>query len=904
MADREPIGVIGAGWVGLVTAACFAELGHVVVCRDIVEAKIESLRRGEVPIYEPDLAELLAKNSQRLIFTTDMADVLDRTRLLFCCVDTPPTYSGDADLSRVQQVVAELGESSEHAIVMKSTVPVGTGRAITRDAEGLGYVSNPEFLKEGTAVKDFMQPDRVVVGEDGASGAFADRVAALYEPLGAEIVRTDVASAEMIKLASNAFLATKISFINEIANVSEELGADVMEVARGMGLDARIGPQFLRAGIGFGGSCFVGDETVLVRLRGQARLLRFEQLWELAGGDRKAIGGEAIAPDDLEVLSWVPGEDEPEFMPVSVLTKRDHHDDVIEVRTNMGRRVRVTPDHPFVVGDGFSGEVLDVVLAQDLREVDWVPLALGGPPGFEPERYPIVGAFDGHGVVPGEQVIVRPQRREIDALVELPVAERSSILAHPRGTAQRTGDIKRSGALGLVEAYEAGMDLKGATVATARNGNYAPLALHIDEHFWRVAGLYLAEGCLSRTEGVVGGIVWKFHPEREDHLVEEVVSYWRRHGVESRVRRTPTSKRVDVRSRILAAWWTDILGLGATSYDQRVPDMAWEQTVERKRALLSGLWEGDGSWSLVRGGPSVILEWGTISDELADGVARLLGDVGLICSWRRGQTAKSTRETHWLRVSGADQVERAMFLVPERDRLGVQTAIALQAKRIAPTGYRRFDGGPPWVRVTGTRRGSYSRRSVYSLEVPGSHTVVITGGLVSHQCFPKDVSALKQLAGNSGYHFQLLTAVIEVNELQKRRTIGKLLKHLGTLVGKEIALLGVSFKPDTDDVREATSLVLAARLQGEGARVRVYDPIASENARGMLGGAEICASALDALDGADAAVLVTEWPEFRELDWGGEVKRRMKAAVLVDGRNFLADVGLEQAGFAYEGVGR
>src|SRR5881409_3548374 len=145
-------------------------------------------------------------------------------------------------------------------------------------------------------------------------------------------------------------------------------------------------------------------------------------------------------------------------------------------------------------------------------------------------------------------------------------------------------------------------------------------------------------------------------------------------------------------------------------------------------------------------------------------------------------------------------------------------------------------------------------------------------------CFPKDVSALKQLAGNSGYHFQLLTAVIEVNELQKRRTIGKLQKHLGSLVGKEIALLGVAFKPDTDDVREATSLVLAARLQSEGAQVRVYDPVATQRARELLIGMRICDSALDALDGADGAVLVTEWPEFRELDWAGEGKQRMRHA--------------------------
>jgi UDPglucose 6-dehydrogenase len=424
-AEREPIGVIGVGWVGLVTAACFAELGHEVFARDIVADKIEALSRGDVPIHEPGLPELVAQNAERLHFTTDMTEVLEHARLLFVCVDTPPTYSGDADLSRVEAVLGELGDSTEHALVMKSTVPVGTGRSIQRRRPGTGYVSNPEFLQEGSAVKDFMKPDRVVLGADEDSQPFAERVAALYAPLNAPLVRTDVASAEMVKLASNAFLATKISFINEIANVSEELGADVSEVARGMGLDDRIGPKFLQAGIGYGGSCF-----------------------------------------------------------------------------------------------------------------------------------------------------------------------------------------------------------------------------------------------------------------------------------------------------------------------------------------------------------------------------------------------------------------------------------------------------------------------------------------------PKDVQALKQLAGNTGYHFQLLTAVIEVNELQKRRTIGKLKKHLGPLVGKEVALLGLAFKPNTDDIREATSLVLSGRLQGEGASVRVYDPVAAPRVDGMLGGARVCTSALEAIDGADAVVLVTEWPEFGELDWAGEVKRRMRQPLVVDGRNFLDREALVEAGFSYEGIGR
>jgi len=421
---REPIGVIGVGWVGLVTAACFAELGHPVFARDILAEKVEGLRRGETTIHEPGLDELLAGNAERLTFTADLKEVLDAARLLFVCVDTPPSPSGDADLSRVRAVVEELG-AGDRVLIMKSTVPAGTGAAVKRDlGDGIAYVSCPEFLKEGSAVEDFMNPDRVVVGADERDAEAGDAVAALYEPLGAEIVRTDVASAEMIKLASNAFLATKISFVNEIANVCEEVGADVAEVARGMGLDERIGSAFLRAGIGYGGSCF-----------------------------------------------------------------------------------------------------------------------------------------------------------------------------------------------------------------------------------------------------------------------------------------------------------------------------------------------------------------------------------------------------------------------------------------------------------------------------------------------PKDVSALKMLAGNTGYHFQLLNAVIEVNELQKRRVVGKLQKHLGSLLGRRIALLGLAFKPDTDDMREASSLVLAARLVGEGAEVVAYDPVAADRARELLGSVELAGSALDAVEGADGAVLVTEWPEFAELDWASAAAA-MARPLIVDGRNFLDADRLRAAGFAYEGIGR
>jgi UDPglucose 6-dehydrogenase len=263
------VGIFGAGWVGLVTGACFAELGHEVVIRDVLPEKIEALRRGEVPFHEESVPELLARNAERLSYTLDVADIAG-CEFLFVCVDTPPTYSGDADLSRVWTVIDELPELAGRAVlVMKSTVPVGTGEKVRagldqRGLEHVGYVSNPEFLAEGRAVRDFMHPDRIAIGafveEDG------DAVATLYETIDAPVLRSDVNSAEMIKLAANAFLMTRISFINEIANVCEATGADVVKVAEGIGLDHRLGPHFLNAGIGYGGSCFPKDSLALKQL--------------------------------------------------------------------------------------------------------------------------------------------------------------------------------------------------------------------------------------------------------------------------------------------------------------------------------------------------------------------------------------------------------------------------------------------------------------------------------------------------------------------------------------------------------------------------------------------------------------------------------------------------------------
>jgi UDPglucose 6-dehydrogenase len=264
--------MIGVGYVGLVTGACLADLGNRVTCLDVDKDKIERLRQGAMPIYEPGLEEIVRRNAAagRLDFTSDYGTGLKDASLVFIAVGTPSGVDGEADLDYVQSaaegIAAHLGQDA--IIINKSTVPIGTGDWVAGIIErnkqhdmAFAVVSNPEFLREGSAVHDFMSPDRVVLGSTDRNAA--ETVAQLYLSLQCPILITDLRTAEMIKYASNAFLATKISFINEISSICERLGADVKVVARGMGLDKRIGPSFLDAGIGWGGSCFPKDVKAL-----------------------------------------------------------------------------------------------------------------------------------------------------------------------------------------------------------------------------------------------------------------------------------------------------------------------------------------------------------------------------------------------------------------------------------------------------------------------------------------------------------------------------------------------------------------------------------------------------------------------------------------------------------------
>ncbi|WP_411333967.1 UDP-glucose dehydrogenase family protein [Metabacillus indicus] len=274
------VSVAGTGYVGLVTGVCLAEIGHRVTCVDIDEQKIAKLTQGISPIYEPGLEDLMKKNHEavRLDFSTDSAQAYGESDVIFIAVGTPENEDGSANLTYVNAAAEQISKQLKKDVVVavKSTVPVGTNEHVLNVINQhkpmsvkVEVVSNPEFLREGSAIHDTFHGDRIVVGSETASAG--DLMEDLYKPLGIPVVRTDIRSAEMIKYAANAFLATKISFINEIANICEKLGADIEDVAEGIGKDARIGPQFLKAGIGYGGSCFPKDTKALVQLAGNVQ---------------------------------------------------------------------------------------------------------------------------------------------------------------------------------------------------------------------------------------------------------------------------------------------------------------------------------------------------------------------------------------------------------------------------------------------------------------------------------------------------------------------------------------------------------------------------------------------------------------------------------------------------------
>jgi UDPglucose 6-dehydrogenase len=885
------ITVIGAGYVGLTTGACFSHLGHDVTCTDIDQERVDLLNGGKVPILEAGLDNLIREGltGGRLSFVVGSAEPAAESEFVYLCVPTPQGADGSADLTHIEAAATEVGPAleSEAIVVNKSTVPVGSTRVVERalGRSDVFVVSNPEFLREGSAVHDFLNPDRIVIGADDQSAAV--RVASLYLGIPAPLIVTDPASAELIKYASNAFLAAKVSFVNAVAAVCEAVGADMNHVVLGMGSDKRIGHEFLRPGPGWGGSCFVGEETVLVRRDGHIRLLSFEELFSEV--DRNGASG-------WEVLSWAEGAASPEFERIERFTTRPYEGDVITVKTKMGRRIIVTADHPFVVGDGVAGRT-DDRLAADLTVRDWLPVAQGFPLIVDDAGYGHVldGSWPG-GIGP-EKVITR-----LDPL-QYELAERRS---EDLGSSRRR-DVLRAATARVGELQSMSIPSLRGRFGTTTNGTYVPDVIPFDEDFWHVIGLYLAEGHIS-TDGARSRIAWSFCPVGEEDLAQAVAVYWESLGVRATVRTLATARQVSISSRLLASWFENVLSLGRGAYDHRIPDQIWSAPESHKRALLRGLWDGDGSWSRIGGGPSVVLEYGTVSRALADGIVRLLGDLGIVARVKVGRTAKSTVDTYWLVISGADQVEVGLWLLPEDEQATVLESIAQQTKRTLPTGYRRLDDkAVAWVRVDSVERRPFAG-TVYSLEVRSTKTIVTSFGLVAHNCFPKDSRALIRIAEDAGYSFDLLEGVVEVNDEQFGRVARKAIELAGGSVeGVQLAVWGLTFKARTDDLRESPSLSIVRRLLANGAKIRAFDPSITppveSHKQSVLEGIEIASDPYAACEGAEVLLVLTEWDEFKWLDFD-KVAESLASLHVVDGRNLLDRESLRRRGFVYQGIGR
>jgi len=419
------IGIIGTGYVGLVTGTCFADLGNDVICVDKDKLKIASLNKGKIPIYEPGLSELIKRNKKenRLIFSTSIKEAVDNCEIIFIAVGTPSKEDGWADLTFIEDVASAIAKSLKtyRLIVEKSTVPVETGEWVnytikTQGKKGVDFdvASNPEFLREGSAIKDFMNPDRIVIGVNSKKAE--NLLKKLYAPLKAPIVVTDVKSAEIIKHASNSFLATKISFINAVSSICEKTGADIAKVAEGMGMDRRIGKQFLNAGLGYGGSCFPKDVDAFIKIAAKLgydfSLLKTvkevnhhqiksflkkveDNLWIIKG---KTIGvlGLSFKPDtddmrmaaSIEVIDWLKKEKakikvfDPQAMPKAkeFITGVTYCKDAYDVAKGASCLLIVTEWNEF--------KQLDLVKIKKLMKQ---PLIIDGRNIFEPESLEKIG---------------------------------------------------------------------------------------------------------------------------------------------------------------------------------------------------------------------------------------------------------------------------------------------------------------------------------------------------------------------------------------------------------------------------------------------------------------------------------------------------------------------------------
>jgi UDPglucose 6-dehydrogenase len=909
--------VIGTGYVGLVTGTCFADMGNQVTCVDIIAEKIERLKHGMLPLYEPGLEEMVVRNMHagRLRFTTSYSEGLDNCDFIFIAVNTPSDSSqGGADMRYVEGAARGIAEELDHEamIINKSTVPVGSGDVVSRIIRKnlkrpevhFAVISNPEFLREGSAVQDFQNPDRVVLGSSDPEAA--RKVATLYLPLRAPIVITDLYTAEMIKYASNAFLATKISFINEIAQICERLGADVKEVAAGMGYDKRIGRAFLDAGLGYGGSCFEADETVFTLNSPIVAAERLDTLFAKSDTPFQRDVVELVWPSDQRVLAFDLEAGKPILAEVKAITRRPYKGTMVKINTSMGHTLRVTADHPVIL---YKNQQFTILPAAAVEPRDQL-IALCELPAVEQAEN--LNLID----------LLRDTDLEVDVYVK-PIDNTFSeqyeqfAAAIPQSMLRYPHDIKRHNRMSLrlfrylSELEVLNVPAEKLLLYTAKGAaTMINAQIPVDADLLRLCGYYLAEGYIAQEMGRAGAVRervgFSFHEQETEYIsdVQRILQHW---GLKFIERNATSALTTIVSSRIFCWLLRDVLRCGIRSEDKALPRLVFNVLPELRLELIRGAFSGDGAVTKLMDGQNLMLEYATVSKILSDGMALLLQSIGVIPSIRTRWMNKSTREAYILRVSGYEQIAALKNVFGDKRHTQIENILAGYQRHIQPHGYKRHGAFSTLV----VREVVHEdvETTVYSMET-STGTLIASSGLISHNCFPKDVRALAHMADEAGLHPQLLRAVMDINHDQRRLVVTKLTSILGTMRGSTIGILGLAFKPNTDDMREAASVDIIRWIINQGSIVRVYDPVAADPGREALAQACVhmesivfCQNAYEVAEGADALVIVTEWNEFKSLDMH-RIKNAMRNPILIDGRNIYEAIEMKRLGFTYRGIGR
>ncbi len=909
--------VIGAGYVGLVTSACFAEMGNRVSCVDVIPEKIERLQRGILPIYEPGLKEVVERNlhAGRLRFTTNYGEGLDNADFVFIAVNTPSDDTeGGADMRYVESAARSIAGELDHYVIIinKSTVPVGSGdlvRSIVRNnlsRPGVSFavVSNPEFLREGSAIADFQSPDRVVLGSSDQEAA--RMVATLYLPLRAPIVITDLYTAEMIKYASNAFLATKISFMNEIARICERLDANVKEVAVGMGYDKRIGRAFLDAGLGYGGSCFEAYETVFALNSPNVAAERFDTLFAKGGVPFQRDVVEFVQPSQQRVLAFDLKAGQPILADIKAITRRPYKGTMVTINTSMGRTLRVTADHPVVLHKNRQFAILPaaaVVPGDRLMALCAIPIV---------EQVASLNLIDLlKGTTLEAEVYVRPMDNTFSEQYE------QFAFAIPQDMLKYPNEIKRHNRMSLrlfrylSELHILDVPAEKLQLYTAKGAaTVINAVIPVDADLLRLCGYYLAKGHLSLNTGRTGAVRervgFSFHEQETEYIadVQRILCLW---GLKFIKRNSTSALTTIVSSRIFSWLLRNSLRCGTCSENKALPRLAFNVSPELRLELIRGAFSGDGTVTTVLSGQNLMLEYATASKVLADGMMLLLQTIGVIPSIRTCWMNKPPQEAFILRVSGYKQIAALKNAFGNKRLAHIEEILSGYKRHIQPDGYTRHRAFATLV-VREVKHEDVET-TVYSMET-STGTLIASSGLISHNCFPKDVRALAHMAEEAGLHPQLLHAVMDINHDQRRLIVNKLTSIFGKLCGCTIGVLGLAFKPNTDDMREAPSVDIIGLVTGQGAHVCVYDPVATntgsealERAGVQMEQVHFCSSALEVAEGADALVIVTEWNEFKSLDLM-QIRAAMRHPVVIDGRNIYEAAEMNRLGFIYHGIGQ